>query len=815
MAVSIRHHQQKWGRFLLTILGVIIAVAVSSAIRSTNDRVLHSFSRSLENLSGNSNLQLRQEGGMDLQQLWEVNYLWDYGSFSPFVQISMEHKGQSVELFAFDFLGDQQIRTFQTQSHVNQEMKFGLWLPIDSPLLQEKSPLSFVVAGKTVTFPVAGTLKGINGRLPPKGSAFIDLDQIRFLGLRISGLDIWVKNESLEAVKQRLQHQFPSAQVITLSNKQKFTEEMLSAFQMNLGALGLIALFVSSYLVYNSLNLAVLERRVDLNILCALGAHTKEIFWALITEGFLIGILGGAIGAVFGWLLSQYSYGEVSQSVTNLFHLQDARLPFFDWQGPLISWHLGILSCLAAAWLPAYRAMHVQTAAGLKNKVSEFQARKGIQAGLFGGLLLLVGCIFIGIALFYRITWPGFAAIFFLLLGLSFLAPLCLMCVIYLLRSSQGVGLLVRSSLQSHLFKLSVAIAALTVSLSMAGSISMMVYSFRDTLTHWLDITLQADIYVKSESLSSTATGRLPLSLEAKIKDLPFVKTVLPLYLSRTYVHGLEVDLGANQFDQPEFQKTFRFLSQIKHPFQGAKNHQGLFISEVLAEKTGLTTGDGITLFGQLFTICAVYQNFSSQRGMIYLDRSTYLHHLPQSQPAGIGIYLKSGVEKQQALLALRSATEPLRLTYLFSQELKQKALSVFDQTFRLTRLLQAVAFGISILAVIASLSTIIIERRSELALLYALGARKPRVLLGLFAESLSLAGSALLLSSFGAWSLSWVLIQVINRFSYGWTILSVTPWFDLLQTAVLIILGALLATLGPVRILGQLKLDRLLNSKG
>jgi len=814
-ALSLRHHQQKWGRFALMLSGVIIAVAVSASIRATNDRVIGSFSETLTNLSGKANLQLTVEGGLDREQLWGLEYLWDVGWFTPYVQLTATHQGTPIQLYGFDFLADQQIRNLGTDKREGEQTATGLWVPPDSPLLQDSKIVDMVIAGQPARFQVAGTLKTINGRLPPRGAAFVDLDVIKPFYPQITGLDIWVEAGALESVRAKLQAQFPAAQLITVSQKQQFTTDMLSAFQMNLGALGLVALLVCCYLVYNSLNLAVLQRQTDMNVLVALGAKPKQLFWVLLAEGLMIGVIGGAIGAVFGWLLSRFSYAEVSQSITALFHLPDAQTAAVYWSGPLLSMGLGVLSCLVAAWFPARQATSISTASGLKNKVREYQPGAANRAGWAGLGLLVASVLLVFYALETHSVWPGFGAIFLSLLGLSFMAPYILSLFARLFQNAQGAGLLMRASVQTHLFKLAIAIAALTVALSMAGSISVMVHSFRATFTEWLNLTIQADLYVKSESKGEAPVGNLPTALEAKIRALPFVRNTLSLYLSRAYLKDREIDVGANQMGDPDFQKMIHLISQVERPYQQAVSQGGAIISEVLADKTGLSVGDSFPLYGQQVPVLGVFQNFSSQRGMVYVDRSFYVRHLPNAKAAGLGIFMKPGTDPQKALIALRAQTTDWKLDFRISEQIKQKALQIFEQTFRLTRLLQTIAFGISLLAVVATLSTLVVERKGELSVLLALGSSPNQLKLALLMESLGLTAVALLLSGFGALSLSWILVEVINRFSFGWTIFIKIPWQDLFEIGGLITLGAVLATLAPARLISQLNPASILKAEG
>ncbi|MDT8448228.1 MAG: FtsX-like permease family protein [bacterium] len=808
------HYKRKPGRLALAVLGVALAVAVSTAIRSTNDRVIHSFSSSIAHLSGKANLQLTQTGGIDAQRLWELNWLWDVGYFSPFIKLETSWNKQRVDLYAFDFLGDRRIRQYELSKTLKDQPPKGLWVPQDSDLAGQDS-VELVVGSQAHRLPLAGTIRAINGKLPPLGAAFVDLSEVLPWHPRLSGLDIWVEQNQLAEVQARLAESFPTARIVTVAAKQRFTSDMLEAFQMNLGALGLIALLVSCYLVYNAMNISVLERRRDLNVLAALGAKEREVFLALMLEGLFFGLLGGLLGAVGGWALSRLSYGEVSESLTNLFYLTDARLPYRDLSGPLGSMALGVAACLLAAWHPARRAVKFQTAQGLKQKISEFDPKgvvkaTGLGLGLIGLALTVAWAAFAS-----RSYWMGFISIFSAVTGLSFLAPLLLERLVALLARGDGLGLFLRASIRGHLFKLSVAVAALAVSLSMAGSVAVMVHSFRATLINWMETTIQADLYLKSESNDRSPAGELPPEVVQRLSAQPWVEATLQLYMTRAYLGEREVDLAGVEFAKANYQKSISFVSGSPQAFGEALEQGGVLISEVLAEKTGLGRGDALKLAGRNFEIFGVFRNYSSQRGLVYLDVGQYKALFPGAQAIGLAVFLSPGLDAQRGQLKVRELFKDLRIDISQSGQIKARALEIFDQTFRMTKLLQLIAFGISILAVVASLSAMILERKGELALLLALGAKPAMLRWALLTESWVIASAALLLASLGAFYLSWMLIDVINRFSFGWTIVTHIPWGELAETGLLILAGAALASLVPIRALAKAEPAQVLKSEG
>jgi len=138
----------------------------------------------------------------------------------------------------------------------------------------------------------------------------------------------------------------------------------------------------------------------------------------------------------------------------------------------------------------------------------------------------------------------------------------------------------------------------------------------------------------------------------------------------------------------------------------------------------------------------------------------------------------------------------------LFSnRDLRAEAIRIFDRTFAITYALEAVAVIVAVMGIAGALLALVIDRRRELGLLRFLGAAAGQVrklilveagLLGLLAN---FAGLAL------AFALSLILIYVVNKQSFGWTIRFHWP-VQILLGALTVVYGAtVLAGLYPAQV--------------
>jgi putative ABC transport system permease protein len=207
-----------------------------------------------------------------------------------------------------------------------------------------------------------------------------------------------------------------------------------------------------------------------------------------------------------------------------------------------------------------------------------------------------------------------------------------------------------------------------------------------------------------------------------------------------------------------------------------------------------LPTAEGV----QEFEIENVYYDYSNDRGTIVMDRSTYLRLFHDTSITNVAAYLTAGTDVAAAQADIARALPDAQLRVFANADLKQQVLRVFDQTFQVTYALEAVALIVAILGITNTLSALILERRAEFAMLRFVGAgrRQLRNLVVLESGVSGLMGTAL--GCVLGIALSVVLVFVINKQSFGWTIQFVVPGWFFAQALSLIVLATIVAGLYP-----------------
>src|ERR1019366_1495292 len=198
-------------------------------------------------------------------------------------------------------------------------------------------------------------------------------------------------------------------------------------------------------------------------------------------------------------------------------------------------------------------------------------------------------------------------------------------------------------------------------------------------------------------------------------------------------------------------------------------------VSEPFTNKHHVKAGDSISLpLGDKlvsFRIVDVFFDYGNERGFVILDRSTMLRYLPNPAASNLAVYLRPGADLETTRELIKRAAAHNQVLIFSNRDLRREAIRIFDQTFAITYALEAIAVIVAVTGIGGALLSIVIDRRREFGLLRILGATTSQIrklilveagLIGILAN---IAGLAL------GFLLSLVLIFVINKQSFGWTI--------------------------------------------
>ena len=612
-----------------------------------------------------------------------------------------------------------------------------------------------------------------------------------------------------ESLRQALP---PGLELRSKASSSAALADMTRAFRLNLHALSLLALLVGVFLVYNTLNFSVLQQRAVFGRLRAMGVRRAEIFRMVLAEALLLGIAGTVIGTLLGLLTADHLLALVTRTINDLYFAVQVQSVTLTAPSLIKIAALGLLGPLLAAAGPAWEACQSPPSEVMRRSSSErrLQGRSRTRRRL--AFVALVGALAL-LAVPSRSVPLAFGAVFIFVLGFSLLVPDAVAL------ASRGIAALGRGrrriltrlavrDVEASLSRTGVAAAALTLALATSLGVGIMVHSFRGTLEVWLGGVLQADLYVSSEFQDARGRGPLlePDSIE-KLSSDPAVEAVstyrrveVPSSRGPTQLHAL----GIERRDFESFQFSSGDRDRI---WPGFRAGEGVLVSESYSRHQELAPGDRLELAGPGgsvdLPVLGIYYDYASDRGIVAMHQERYRAIWQDDGINSLGLYLTADVAADAAardsvLRRLRQevAGEDVRL--LSNLDLRRASLAIFDRTFKITAVLRILALGVALFGLLSALMALQMEKGRFFGVLAALGA-VPKQVFRLILLQTSLLGAfagvaALPLGT----ALSAMLIYVINKRSFGWTLnMTVTPQL-LWETLVLALVAGCVAGLYP-----------------
>lgn len=613
-------------------------------------------------------------------------------------------------------------------------------------------------------------------------------------------------------------------------------DQMTRAFRLNLTALSLLALLVGVFLIHNTLTFSVVQRRPLLGRLRALGVQRRELMALVLLEGAVLGGLATAVGLVLGIALAQGLLGLVVRTINDLYFAVEVRgvdlAPLVLAKGAL----LGVGGSLLASLAPAREATTSPPRLVLQRSQIETKTARAVPWMAAAGVALC----FLAAAL---LAWPtrsllvAFAAIFFFVLGFAGLVPAATVVASRLATPllgkcagllGQGVlGRMAARGVAATLSRTGVAMAALTLAVATTLGVQVMILSFRATLVDWLETTLQADVYVATNVESRGPTQTLGPRWTELVGGMPGVESVVSQYRISTTVKNtdgtddpLPARLAATGADERGF-GIFRILQGDEDDlYQRFADGDGVLVSEPFAFHRGLTPGDEVRLVTdrgvEAFSILAIYSDYATDRGIVTFHRKLFEQYFEvgEGEVHSLGLFLSPGRDTDAFVADLEGRLDAERRAgadqgaeegadepqprVIPNAELKRISLDIFDRTFAITAVLRLLAVGVAFLGVLSALMALQLERARELGVLRANGLT-PGQVWGLVTLQTGVMGviAGVLSLPLGA-ALAALLVHVINKRSFGWTLAYQLPLSALAQALALALLSALLAGLYP-----------------
>jgi putative ABC transport system permease protein len=464
----------------------------------------------------------------------------------------------------------------------------------------------------------------------------------------------------------------------------------------------------------------------------------------------------------------------------------------------LMAWTLaGTLAATLGAALPAREAARRPPARALRAGDAEpMIARLPLTAP--GLTLFCTGAATLELPAVYGLPLPAYLAIAQLLIGAVLLAPWLLRAV--MARLPHAGSMIVRTAIAHLRGRSGVAtltLASILVSFSLAVAMNIMVHSFRDSFDRWLSQLLPADLQIRSRGIPGSGilvpADQQAIAAETGVARVEF-RVVRQVYLRSDHE---PVTLIARPLS-PDAAAALPLVDSVpENTFSGSVAAPRVWVSEAMTDLYGIRPGSSLDLpLGAQRVRCVVagvWRDYVRMGGAVVMSRDDYLHLTGDDTANEASIWLLPGVRD---LPALRNRLTTSAFELVSSSALHQRSLVLFDRAFTITYALEVVAVLVGLLGVSIATSTTTLARRAQLGMLRHIGFLRSQVLSLVAIEGTVLSLIAVIYGLGVGSVLSWILIYVVNRQSFHWSIDLSMPWLELLVLAVSMIVVAALTAL-------------------
>jgi putative ABC transport system permease protein len=802
---ELRHHP--W-RNATAVLAVMLGVALAFAVHLINASALSEFSSAVRSAGGEPDLELRPSQGLLNEAVFaRVAALPGVAVASPVLELTTFATSSGGQRMLLRIVGIDALSAASVSPALLPVLTAGLdRFTLFAPGQVFLNPAARQAFGAASALQVEADSRAsdvqVAGTVAAGGSALAVMDIAAAQDLfapqgRISRIDVrlapgvtqedFLKSAALPANVVATQPRDAAQRVDNLSR----------AYRVNLTVLALVALFTGAFLVYSVLALSVARRSQQFALLGVLGLTASERLRLVMTESLVLGVLGSAAGIALGTALAEAGLARLGG---------DLGGGYFPGVAPRLHWSagaalaygaLGVAAALAGGWLPARAAQRLPLAPTLKGVgtgpggVSHHRLSVAtIAAGGLFALLPPIGGIPLGAYVSVALMLVGGITALPWAVSLLYdrIAPAVARRVLPLLAVERARR--VRESA-------AVAVSGVVASLSLAVALTVMVASFRDSVAHWLDVVLPADLYVRTASGSgSSDAAAFSADFVQAVSRVPGVQRVTtqrvrPLLLdpSRPSVALLARSIG-------DANRTLPLVGEARDAPAG---QVPVYVSEAMVDLYGAKPGTVFAALGGAFDgratffVAGVWRDYVRQFGSVVVEREAYEKLTGDARSNDLQIFLAPGADAgdvQHAIRALAARDPGLANAIEFSsaQELRATSLRIFDLSYAVTYWLQAVAIGIGLFGIAASFSAQVLARRKEFGLLAHLGLTRGQILALVACEGAvwtaigSIAGLVLGLA------VAVVLVHVVNPQSFHWTMDLLVPWLRLISLCIAVV---------------------------
>lgn len=843
-------------RLALTLVGVALGVAVFIAVKMANETSTRAFENSLVAISGKTQLEVSAGGlGVDENLILSLRDMKEVKRAAPVMQRHVwvqkadgtgdrwrrgaPTQGRAVLALGLDLLGDNDFRGYQFENkYAREEILSRIADPQGLFIARGVADALGAGVGDSVEIEAARRMRfRVRGVLKPEGMAksmdgrllIMDIGVAQEVFERFGRLDridlILEDDDEIESIREKIQRILPPGAIVERpARRGRDVEKMLASFQLNLTVLSVISLLVGCFLIYNTMSASVLRRRGEIATLRSLGMTSKGIVCLYGAEALCIGLAGSCLGVAMGVFMAQGALSFISQTIRNLYAFLEVRHVLFGPRELFWGFGMGLGVSLVSGIYPAIVASRQSPRQGAVEARGKVEVRPAAIAA-YAASASVAALIAYGLnlrALAQGTPWPGYlsAAAVILATALASL-PVVLLGSIIIRRLPGGAvnAWLAAHGLGRHPHRNAVTLSSLAIAVAMLVSLIIMIESFRATVEIWTRQTLRADFYAAPASrfIKGSKASVSEDAIQA-IGGVSGVAAVGGFRAVRLPWRGERITLAGGDFlIEAERGRRLFLEGGSKETITRARRRGEAIITETFSNLYGVKKGDLLRLpapGGEVAVrVAGVYYDYTTDGGFVVVDREFLKKHWGDDRLSALAIYLTENAEPEEVRKSLEGVLDPT-MVLISNAGLKKRVSSIFDQTFAITYALEFIAVVVALLSVATGLSSNILERVHEIGALRAMGLNRKGIISAIMGEAVILGALSVLVGLGAGVCLAAILIFVVNKLSFGWTIQYIFIWKTMAVYLLVVVLASLAAGWLPARAAARIPIREALSGE-
>jgi putative ABC transport system permease protein len=799
------------GRALVAVATIALGVALGYAVQLINSAAFNEFSAAARSLSGEADLQVR--GAQPLVDEAIYPLLANQAGValaSPVLALDVTVPARSAALPVLGIDVFKASRIAPDLTGVPSADKPFDALASDTVFLSTAAQQWLdVKAGDTVALRsgtsivhlrVAG---GIVRTRPGQRLAVMDIAAAQWkfgkLG-KLSRVDVRLeRGVDRERFRRELQARLGSQWVIAETrDAESRTDRLSRAYRINMNVLALVALFTGAFLVFSTQALSVVRRRAQFAMLRVLGLTRAQLLRQILLEGALLGLLGSLAGLALGYAMASGALRFFGSDLGGGYFPGVQPQVGFEPLATALFLLLGLGVSVLGSLAPALEAARARPATALKAGAEE-----GALARLATPWPALL-CLLAAAALtqsppLFDAPIGGYLAVALLLIGGIALMPRVTALIFGAAsrafstrRRAGAAGTLALARLANAPGHASIAMGGVLSSFALIVAMAIMVASFRVSVEDWLVHLLSADLYVRVAPNGDT--GGLRLDQQSRLAAVPGIRRAAFARTSHLTLDPARPDIAvlAREIDAADPGANLQMTGAVLSPARLHAGETPVWVSEAMVDLYGYKLGQRVRFplgeRGHVFVVAGVWRDYVRQTGAIQIRLADFRRLTGDTSATDVAVTVQPGTRIERVVAGLRALPFGASLDMSLPGEIRARTLVIFDRSFAVTYLLEAVAIVIGLFGVAATFSAQTLARSREFGMLRHVGVTRSQVLAILALEGGMLTACGIAMGFVLGFAISLILVFVVNPQSFHWSMSLHVPWLALATVALVML---------------------------